>query len=246
MLLVTIATALVYFTLQDVKGSASPGKACGRGNQSGEGNRTCVAPEPYVIYGIGKAIYRMDLDGGKQRRLVVGVGNSILLDFHYVEEKIYWADRKTGVIYQSAIDGSQRQKVYSAEKDISGLAVDWVHNSLIWTSGKKGTIKRVDDNGKNPRTLLRRLSNPFSIAVAPNDRFMFWLSDGITPSIQRSDLAGKMVTTMLKVPDRLVTMSVDRTDKRVFWIQFSPGGESAIGSCDYNGNVINIIAQPLQ
>lgn len=76
-------------------------------------------------------------------------------------------------------------------------------------------------------------------------RFIFWLSDGITPSIQRSDVAGEMITTVLKIPERLGGLSVDRTDKRLFWVQFSLEGESAIGSCDYNGNVVNVIDQPL-
>uniref|UniRef100_A0AAZ3RHZ6 EGF-like domain-containing protein n=1 Tax=Oncorhynchus tshawytscha TaxID=74940 RepID=A0AAZ3RHZ6_ONCTS len=196
----------------------------------------CVSPEPYLIFGHGKAIYRMDLDGGNQKRVVTGVGNSILLDFHYTEGRVYWADKKTGVIYK---------KLHSSEKGISGLAVDWVHNFVIWTSGEVGSIKRVDTDGKNERTLLRHLSQPISIAVAPNDRFIFWLSDGITPSIQRSDVAGEMITTVLKIPERLGGLSVDRMDKRLFWVQFSLEGESAIGSCDYNGNVVNVIDQPL-
>uniref|UniRef100_A0A4W5JGK8 Epidermal growth factor n=1 Tax=Hucho hucho TaxID=62062 RepID=A0A4W5JGK8_9TELE len=185
----------------------------------------------------------MDLDGGNQKRVVTGVGNSILLDFHYTEGRVYWADKKTGVIYKAAMDGTQRQKLHSSEKGISGLAVDWVHNFVIWTSGEMGTIKRVDTNGKNERTLLSHLSQPISIAVAPNDRFIFWLSDGITPSIQRSEVEGEMITTVLKIPERLGGLSVDRMDKRLFWVQFSLEGESAIGSCDYNGNVINVIDQ---
>uniref|UniRef100_A0A8C7TGH5 Epidermal growth factor n=1 Tax=Oncorhynchus mykiss TaxID=8022 RepID=A0A8C7TGH5_ONCMY len=197
------------------------------------------APEPYLIFGHGKAIYRMDLDGGNQKRVVTGVGNSILLDFHYTEGRVYWADKKTGVIYKAAMDGTQRQKLHSSEKGISGLAVDWVHNFVIWTSGEVGSIKRVNTDGKNEKTLLRHLSQPISIAVAPNDRFIFWLSDGITPSIQRSDVAGEMITTVLKIQERLGGLSIDRTDKRLFWVQFSLEGESAIGSCDYNGNVVN-------
>uniref|UniRef100_A0A8C8JM64 EGF-like domain-containing protein n=1 Tax=Oncorhynchus tshawytscha TaxID=74940 RepID=A0A8C8JM64_ONCTS len=193
-----------------------------------------------TIYDLESAIYRMDLDGGNQKRVVTGVGNSILLDFHYTEGRVYWADKKTGVIYKAAMDGTQRQKLHSSEKGISGLAVDWVHNFVIWTSGEVGSIKRVDTDGKNERTLLRHLSQPISIAVAPNDRFIFWLSDGITPSIQRSDVAGEMITTVLKIPERLGGLSVDRMDKRLFWVQFSLEGESAIGSCDYNGNVVNL------
>lgn len=68
-----------------------------------------MVPEPYLIFGHGKGIYRMDLDGGNRKRLVAGVGNSILLDFNYQEGRVYWADRTTGVVYKAAMDGAQRQ-----------------------------------------------------------------------------------------------------------------------------------------
>lgn len=51
----------------------------------------------------------MDLDGKNQRRLVAGVGGSILLDFHFREERVYWADKHTGTIYKAAVRGGQRQ-----------------------------------------------------------------------------------------------------------------------------------------
>ncbi|XP_071391277.1 pro-epidermal growth factor [Centroberyx affinis] len=188
----------------------------------------------------------MDLDGRNQRRLVAGVGSSILLDFHFREERVYWADKHTGVIYKASVGGTQRQKLYSSEKSISGLAVDWIWNSVYWTSGEKGTIKRMDTNGKNERTLLRHLTQPSCIAVDPINRFLFWLSGGMTPSIQWSDEVGQMTTTLIKIAEQLKALSIDWADNRLFWVQFGLEGESAIGSCDYNGNVINIIELPLR
>lgn len=52
----------------------------------------------------------MDLDGRKQRRLVAGVGSSVMLDFDYREETVYWADRHTGVIYK-AERGAHKQVI---------------------------------------------------------------------------------------------------------------------------------------
>lgn len=76
-------------------------------------------------------------------------------------------------------------------------------------------------------------------------RFLFWLSGGMTPSIQRSDLTGRMKTTLIKIAEQLEALSIDREDKRLFWVQFGLEGESAIASCDYNGNVLHIMDQPL-
>ncbi|XP_037635248.1 pro-epidermal growth factor [Sebastes umbrosus] len=187
----------------------------------------------------------MDLDGKNQRRLVAGVGSSILLDFHFREERVYWADKHTGVIYKASVRGAHRQKLYSSDKHISGLAVDWIWNRVYWTSGEKGKIKTMDINGKNERTLLRHLTQPSSINVDPTNRFLFWLSGGMTPSIQRSDLTGRMKTTLIKIAEQLEALSIDREDKRLFWVQFGLEGESAIASCDYNGNVLHIMDQPL-
>lgn len=63
------------------------------------------------------------------------------------------------------------QKIYSSDKHISGLAVDWVWNTVYWTSREKGLIKQMDLNGKNEKTVLRHLTHPSCINVEPTDRY---------------------------------------------------------------------------
>ncbi|XP_077465914.1 pro-epidermal growth factor [Stigmatopora argus] len=188
----------------------------------------------------------MDLDGKNQRRIVSGVASSILLNFDFSDERIYWVDKHTGIIYRSSVRGEHRQKLYSSDKHISGFAVDWIWNALYWTSSEKGRIKRMDSNGKNERTLVRHLNQPSSIAIDPTKRFLFWLSGGMTPSIQRSDVMGHTKMTLIKGSQQLKALSVDLRDKRLFWIQFSLQGESTIASSDYNGKALHFIDQPLQ
>uniref|UniRef100_A0A3Q3JAL6 EGF-like domain-containing protein n=1 Tax=Monopterus albus TaxID=43700 RepID=A0A3Q3JAL6_MONAL len=194
---------------------------------------------PFLIFGHGRAIHRMDLDGKSQRRLVAGVGSSILLDFHFREERIYWG--LINIILMFVF-----QKLYSSDKHISGLAVDWIGNSVYWTSEETGQIKKIDLNGKNERTLLRHLTQPGCIAVDPTNRFLFWLSGAMNPNIQRSDVTGQMKTTLIKVAEQLKALTIDRENKRLFWAQFGLQGDSAIASCDYNGNVLHTIGQPLR
>ncbi|XP_076005374.1 pro-epidermal growth factor [Genypterus blacodes] len=246
MLVAKITASLVYFMVQSI-GALAFGTACWDDLLTGlGGNNSCSAPQPFLIFGHGKAIHRIDLDGKHQRRLVAGVGSSVLLDFHFGEGRVYWADRHAGVIYKASVSGAHRQKLHSSDKSISGLAVDWISNNVYWTSEDKGKIKRMDINGKNERTLLRHLTQPRSIGIDPIKRFLFWLSGGITPSIQRSDEAGKMKTTLIKISEELTALTIDQHDKRLFWVQFGLQGESAIASCDYNGNVLHIIDQPIR
>ena len=70
-----------------------------------------TATQPFFLFGHGKAIHRMDLDGRNQRRLVAGVGRAIFLDFHLRDDTIYWADKHTGVIYKAAVREAQRQVI---------------------------------------------------------------------------------------------------------------------------------------
>ncbi|XP_008277701.1 pro-epidermal growth factor [Stegastes partitus] len=246
MLAATITTALIYFMVQSA-GALALGTACWDERLSRAGrNSSCLASQPFLIFGHGRSIHRMGLDGKHHRRLVVGVGSSILLDFHFKEGRVYWADKQTGVIYKASVKEGHRQKLHSFDKHISGLAVDWIWNNVYWTSREKGEIKRIDINGKNERTLSRHLTEPSSINVDPTDRFLFWLSGGMTPSIQRSDVTGQMKITLIKITEQLQALSIDREDKRLFWVQFGLQGESAIGSCNYNGNVLHIMDQPLR
>ncbi|XP_014862048.1 PREDICTED: pro-epidermal growth factor isoform X1 [Poecilia mexicana] len=244
MLAAMIKTALVFFLVQST-GNLALGAACWDGRLSGSGrNSSCTPSQPFLLFGHGKSIHRMSLDGKNHRRLAAGTGSSILLDFHFREESLYWADRRTGIIYKASVQGAHRQKLYSSDKHISGLTVDWVGNGVFWTSRWKGQIKKMDLNGKNERTILRHLSQPSFINVDPTHRFLFWLSGG--SEIQRFDLSGQMKMTVLKLEEQLEVLSVDQEDKRLFWVQLGLQGERLIASCDYSGNSLHIIDLPLQ
>ncbi|XP_057705328.1 pro-epidermal growth factor [Corythoichthys intestinalis] len=246
MLAVTLTAALVYLTAQN-SGAMTLGTACWDERRTRVGrNGSCAALQPFLIFGHGKAIHRMDLDGKNHRRLVSGVASSMLLDFHFRDERIYWVDKHAGIIYKSSVRGAHKQKLYSSDKHISGLTVDWIWNTVYWTSREKGRIKRMDTNGKNEKTLVRHLNQPSSIVIDPTKRFLFWLSGGMTPSVQRSDVTGHTQMTLIKTSQQLKALSIDHGDKRLFWVQFGLQGESAIASSDYNGKALHIIDQPLQ
>uniref|UniRef100_A0A9J7XLS9 Epidermal growth factor n=1 Tax=Cyprinus carpio carpio TaxID=630221 RepID=A0A9J7XLS9_CYPCA len=204
-----------------------------------------VYPEPYLLLGLGNSIQRMNLDGD-QRRIVSRVGRSILLDFHFSEGTMFWADTHAGHISRAGLDGTRRQKLLSSVKGITGLAVDWIENTVLWSNAERGTIQRMDTDGRNKKIVLRDLSQPRSVVVDPNERYIFWLSDGLTPSLQRSDMNGGKRATVLKAADRLKVLAIDHRDRRLFWVQQGQGVHTAIGSCNYDGNIINVFNQPFR
>ncbi|KAM9376182.1 pro-epidermal growth factor [Pholidichthys leucotaenia] len=244
MLAAVLTTALICLMVQNA-GALAQTAACWDEHPSGaRSNSSCLASQPFLIFGHGKAIHRMGLDGKKHRRLISGVGSSILLDFHFREERVYWADKHTGIIYKASVKGAHRKKLSSAGKDITGLAVDWIWNNVYWTSGENGEIKKMKINGKRARTLLQHLTQPSCINVDPINRFLFWLSGGT--AIQRSDVTGQMKITFIRPAEQLKALTIDRQDKRLFWIQSSLQGESTFASCDYSGNALHIMDHTLQ
>ncbi|XP_066506152.1 pro-epidermal growth factor isoform X1 [Hoplias malabaricus] len=209
-------------------------------------NWSCADPEPYLLVGLGNAILQMNLDGSGQEQVVSGVGKAILLDIDFRAGRVYWINTHTGVLSRAGLDGKHRKKLLTLGKGISGMAVDWIEKSIFWSSRKRGMIQRVDSDGKNKKTILRDLSQPSSLVIDPNERFLFWVSAGVTPSIQRSDTKGGVRTTVLKVPSKLLALAVDPVDRRLFWVQQGSGKPGVLGSCDYNGNIISVVSQPLR
>lgn len=71
----------------------------------------CKDPEPYLLVGLRNVILRINLDGGGQQRLASGVGNAVLMDFHYREGRVYWVDTHTGVLSRVDLDGTHSQVI---------------------------------------------------------------------------------------------------------------------------------------
>ncbi|KAF4094118.1 hypothetical protein AMELA_G00009360 [Ameiurus melas] len=231
--------AVLYLIFWVEKGRADTSTSCWT-----TGNRSCMDPAPYLLVGL-RNIIRINLDGGDQQRLASGVGNAVLMDFNYREGRVYWVDIHTGVLSRVDLDGTHTQKLLSLGKGISGLAVDWRENSVYWSSRKTGTIRRADTDGHDMKTVLRDLTRPSSVVIDPNAGFVFWLSAGVMSSIQRSDLTGALITTVMKTPDRMLCLAADAVDRKLFWIRHGVNGLSTLGSCDYNGNGVNIINERL-
>lgn len=93
-----------------------------------------VGPEPFLIFGHGNAIFRMDLDGLDQRRVVARAGTSVHLDFHLPSGVVYWANGQTGIISRAATDGTKRQvSLTSASSYLhTHLFTLWKETAVFW------------------------------------------------------------------------------------------------------------------
>ena len=56
------------------------------------------------------------------------------------------------------------------EKTVSGLAINWMDEEILWADQKNGAITATDMKGNNSRVLLSSLKQPANIAVDPTER----------------------------------------------------------------------------
>ncbi|XP_047654803.1 pro-epidermal growth factor isoform X3 [Phacochoerus africanus] len=239
MLLFLILLLPVVLKFSFVSLSAPARWNCPAGFPSGNGNATCVGPAPFLIFSHGNSIFRIDLEGTNHEQLVADAGISVLMDFHYNEKRIYWVDLERQLLQRVFLNGTRQEKVCNLEKNVSGMAINWINEELIWSNQQEGTITVTDMKGNNSRVLLSALKYPANVAVDPVERLMFWSSE-VAGSLHRADVTGMEVRLLLETSEEIAAVSLDVLDKRLFWIQYNrEGGSSRICSCDYDGGSVH-------
>nr|XP_058922152.1 pro-epidermal growth factor isoform X5 [Kogia breviceps] len=239
MLLSLIILLPVVFKFSFVSLSALQRWSCPEGSPSRNGNSTCVGPAPFLIFSHGNRIFRIDLEGTNHEQLVADAGISMIMDFHYNEERIYWVNLERRLLQRVFLNGTSQEKICEIEKNVSGMAINWINEELIWSNQQEGIITVTDMKGNNSRVLLSALKYPANIAVDPVERFMFWSSE-VAGSLHRADLGGVEVKLLLETSEKITAVSLDVFDKRLFWIQYHrERSNSRICSCDYDGGSVH-------
>ncbi|XP_042557497.1 pro-epidermal growth factor [Dipodomys spectabilis] len=209
----------------------------------GKGTSTCMGSAPFLIFSHGNGIFRIDTEGTNHKQLVVDAGTSVIMDFHYQKERIYWVDLERQLLQRVFMNGSKQEVVCHIEKNVSGMAINWINEELIWFSQQEGIIRVTDMEGNNSRVLVNTSHYPADIAVDPVKRFIFWSSE-VAGSLHRADLGCVEVKTLLQTPGKITALSLDVLEKRIFWIQRKREGSSShIWSCDYDGGSIHLLTQ---
>ncbi|XP_032256897.1 pro-epidermal growth factor [Phoca vitulina] len=212
---------------------------CPGGSPPGKRNSTCVGPAPFLIFSHGSSIFRIDLEGTNHEQLVADAGVSVIMDFHYNKGRIYWVDLERQLLQRVFLNGTRQERVCNIEKNVSGMAINWINEELIWSNQQEGIITVTDMKGNNSRVLLSALNYPANVAIDPVERFIFWSSE-VAGSLHRADLNGVEEKILLETTERITAVSLDVLDKRLFWIQYNrDGSNSYICSCNYDGGSVH-------
>ncbi|XP_036124968.1 pro-epidermal growth factor isoform X2 [Molossus molossus] len=239
MLLVLAILLPVVFKFGFVSLSALQRQNCPEGSLLGNGNATCVGPAPFLIFSHQNSIFRIDLEGTNHEKLVTDAGVSVIMDFHYSKERIYWVDLERQLLQRVFLNGTRQERVCNIEKNVSGMAINWINEELIWSNQQEGIITVTDMKGNNSRVLLSTLKYPANVAVDPVERLIFWSSE-VAGSLHRADLSGVGVKSLLEMSENITAVSLDVLAKRLFWVQYDrEGSNSRICSCDYDGGSVH-------
>ncbi|KAG7230673.1 hypothetical protein INR49_025390 [Caranx melampygus] len=134
---------------------------------------------------------------------------------------LYLAQQGRGSIYRVSMDADPQDAipVLKVQGSVSGLAVDWIHHLLYWTSTESGSVNIGLLDGSTQRQLITGLDKPSAVAVDPLQGLLFWAQCGSVPKIERSGLDGQdrmaLVTTLLRRP---VALSLDMPRQLLYWV----------------------------
>ena len=133
-----------------------------------------------------------------------------------------------------------------------GLACDWINNNIYWTDSETKRIEvasvhpelksSIKAEFENRRVLVwEDLDLPRSIAVAPNEGWMFWTDWGEIPKIERAGMNGArrdvIVERDIVWPNGL---TLDYENRLLYWVEAKEAMQQ-IGVVNWEGRGRRII-----
>ncbi|XP_041746859.1 low-density lipoprotein receptor-related protein 8-like [Coregonus clupeaformis] len=102
---------------------------------------------------------------------------------------------------------------------VLGLAVDWIHEHLYWTSAGTHSIDVARLDVSAQRLLMGGLAMPTGVAVEPLLGLLFWAEGGSSPRIECAGLDGQgrlpLITSAIWNP---VAISLDMPRRLLYWV----------------------------
>lgn len=200
---------------------------CNKGYSLGPNHRTCKAqePEPLLVFS-NKFDVRQITTSGKDYKLITDTRSSAAVALDIKDEMIYWTDLLNKTINRIHKKDSKNSNIGSeiVVRDLQkpeGLAIDWIGRKLYWVDTGKNAISVSNLDGTQQKTIIQGIETEDlrTLAVYPENGYIFWSDWGDEPKIERSDLSGGNRLTILnkdevKWPS---SIAIDHTIGRIFW-----------------------------
>ncbi|XP_072537358.1 low-density lipoprotein receptor-related protein 8 [Salminus brasiliensis] len=188
-----------------------------------------------VVFSSSSGISWMNTNGSDQKTISESTGSPGPLAALMANSTLYWSNPEHAGVYRLFLAEEDQipKLLFEETRGIVGLAVDWVHQVLYWTSNITQALHASPLNGSEHTPLVTGLTQPTAVAVHPLLRLLFWADSGVPPRIERSSLDGTdrkaLITSIIHNP---VSICVDIPRGLLYW---ADSGLHAISRVRYDG-----------
>ncbi|XP_039985030.1 low-density lipoprotein receptor-like isoform X2 [Xiphias gladius] len=196
---------------------------CHEGYSMNPTTRECKAKgnAAQLVFTSSKGMRRMSITGTEYRELAPHLQGPGPVATLASNSTLYWAWQARGFIYRVSMYGKPQDAklVLKVKGSVSGLAVDWIHQLLYWTSVESGSVNVGLLDGLTQRQLITGLVKPSAVAVDPLRGLLFWAQCGRFPKIERAGLDGRdIVAVVTSSIHRPVALSLDMPRQLLYWV----------------------------
>ncbi|KAL7397623.1 hypothetical protein ABVT39_025109 [Epinephelus coioides] len=196
---------------------------CHKDYQMNSATGECKAKgdEAQLVFTSSKGIQLKSMTGTEYREAAPHIPGPGPVGALASNRSLYWARQGRGSVYRVSMDGKPQDSVLllKVQDLVSGLAVDWIHHLLYWTSLESGSVNVGLLDGSAQRQLITGLDKPSAVAVDPLQGFLFWAQCGNSPKIERASLDGwdrrALVISSIRHP---VALSLDMPRQLLYWV----------------------------
>ncbi|XP_033324031.1 low-density lipoprotein receptor-related protein 6 [Megalopta genalis] len=213
----------------------------------GEDNKSCIAPNTFMMYSLRNAIYRFLPDTNDCPDIVLriqGLKNVRSIEFDPITQHIYWIDGRTSSIRKTLENKTHSTIVVSGGSGHPvDLALDSLGRLLFWSCAINDAINVTKlDNGSALGIVVKGDGEkPRNIAIHSEKRLLFWTDVGRKMRVMRSKMDGKervVIATDLEQP---TSIAVDAVFNVIYWAH-----GNRIECADFDGNDRKILVSPVK
>ena len=152
---------------------------------------------PWLIFTNKYYIRNMSIDATQMNLVHQNLKNVVSMDFHYYQQKLYFADVSANTIYRSDINSQTGEKeaiIKNNAKGLEGISLDWVNNKLYWLDRHTQHMSVCELDGRNRKTIATDIEDPRAIVVHPGIGYVFFTSWQLHAFIGRIGMNGDNAT----------------------------------------------------
>jgi len=188
------------------------------------------------------AVHRIDFAGGNRETLVPGLTDPNGLNVDWANDKMYFTDRGTKIIFRANTDGSGIQQIITGNDLVERADLDLVNGKIYFGNSTQNRIERANLDGSNRETIIGAPSvdRPGAVAVDVAGGKVYWVDNAVqTNYVARANLDGTGFEILVDYPSAvsgLLDIDLDVPSGKVFWIDTTPAAEEGVWSADLDGS----------